>query len=107
MARRMSRDEQLHAIADYFKKEIKKFDALTEKQKKETAHNGLMEIGVIDADGNLAEPYRTLRESDMFIGIWNSALRILPVPIIQYPNFRPAAATYIFTALATYLKKRV
>lgn len=70
MARRMSRNEQLHAIADYFKKEIKKFDALTEKQKKETAHNGLMEIGVIDADGNLAEPYRTLRESDMFIGIW-------------------------------------
>lgn len=62
MARRMGYEEQLHAIAEYFKEEIEKFDALPEEQKKEAAHKGLMEIGLVDADGNLTEPYRLLRE---------------------------------------------
>lgn len=62
MARRMSREEQLHAIADYFKEEIRKFDALPEEQQKEAARKGLMDIGVIDANGNLTEPYLALRE---------------------------------------------
>ena len=62
MARRMGYEEQLHAIAEYFKEEIRKFDALPEEQKKEAAHKGLMEIGLVDADGNLTEPYRLLRE---------------------------------------------
>ena len=60
MAMKMSDDDQLDAIAAIVQEKICKLNSLPEDKAKAAAHKGLMDIGVVDADGNLTPPYAAL-----------------------------------------------
>ena len=62
MARRMSYEEQMDEIALALKEEIHQLETLPADEAKKMARKGLMDAGIVDANGNLTAPYVALRE---------------------------------------------
>lgn len=58
---KLSYGEQADIISKILKMEIDRLKSLPVEEAKKEAHRGLMEIGFIDNDGNVTEPYVALR----------------------------------------------
>ena len=54
---KFSYENQITAIAGFIQKEINELNSLPEEQAKEKARAGLIRVGILDTNGQIAKPY--------------------------------------------------
>jgi hypothetical protein len=59
---RLSYAQQMDILCEAMEEKIERLNTLPKEEALKEAHDFLFDVGIIDEDGNLAEPYVKLRE---------------------------------------------